>query len=82
MIEQAAYDLARMDVQVARQVGIDGPVILGSGLGMHVRRLQQGFRSSLAEQGIEDVRILDRDPIFGTLELAARPRQGHSDHRA
>ena len=82
MVDQAAHDLARMAVQVARQLGIDGPVILGSGLGMHVRRLQEGFRSSLAEQGIEDVRILDRDPIFGTLELAARPPQGHSDHRA
>lgn len=72
MVGQAAHDLARMAAQVCRQLGIDGPVILGSGLGMHVPRLQEDFRAGLAEQGIDDVRILDRDPIFGTIELAAR----------
>ncbi|MEA5453323.1 BadF/BadG/BcrA/BcrD ATPase family protein [Sinomonas sp. JGH33] len=72
MIDQASHDLARMAAQVARQLGIDGPVILGSGLGMNVRRLQDGFRAALAEQGIEDVRILDRDPVFGTIDLASR----------
>ncbi|WP_235779302.1 N-acetylglucosamine kinase [Sinomonas notoginsengisoli] len=71
MVDQAAHDLARMAAQVARQLDLDGPVILGSGLGMHVRRVQEGFRGRLAEQGIHDVRILDRDPIFGTLVLAA-----------
>ena len=76
MVDQAAHDLARMAAQVARQLGIDGPVILGSGLGMHVRLLQDGFRALLAEQGIEDVRILDRDPIFGTIELALAARSG------
>ncbi|WP_460990965.1 N-acetylglucosamine kinase [Sinomonas soli] len=70
LVDQAAHDLARMAAQVARQLGIDGPVILGSGLGMNVPRLQEGFRAALAEQGITDVRVLDRDPIFGTIELA------------
>jgi N-acetylglucosamine kinase-like BadF-type ATPase len=70
MVDQAAHDLARMAAQVARQLGLEGPVILGSGLGMHVRRIQDGFRAGLAEQGIADVQILDRDPIFGTIELA------------
>ena len=72
MLETAARDLARLAAQVARQLGIDGPVILGSGLGMNVRRLQDGFRAALAEQGIEDVRVLDRDPVFGTIDLATR----------
>lgn len=71
MVDAAARDLARMAAQVARQLGIEGPVILGSGLGMHVPRLQEAFRTALAEQGIADVRVLDRDPIFGTIELAA-----------
>ncbi|MDR6622892.1 N-acetylglucosamine kinase-like BadF-type ATPase [Sinomonas atrocyanea] len=70
LVDQAAHDLARMAAQVARQLGIDGPVILGSGLGMNVPRLQERFRAALAEQGITDVRVLDRDPIFGTIELA------------
>ncbi len=72
MVESAANDLARMAAQVARQLGIDGPVILGSGLGMNVRRLQDGFRAALVELGLEDVRVLDRDPVFGTIDLAAR----------
>jgi N-acetylglucosamine kinase-like BadF-type ATPase len=72
LVDQAAHDLARMAAQVARQLGIEGPVILGSGLGMHVRRIQDGFRTALAAEGIDDVRVLDRDPIFGTIELAAR----------
>lgn len=71
MVDQAAHDLARMAAQVTRQLGIEGPVILGSGLGMHVPRLQEGFRAALAEQGITDVRVLDRDPVFGTVDLAA-----------
>ncbi len=74
MLESAAHDLAKMAAQVARQLGIDGPVILGSGLGMNVGRLQDGFRAALAELGIEDVRVLDRDPVFGTIDLAARGR--------
>lgn len=74
MLDQAAHDLARMAAQVARQLGIEGPVILGSGLGMNVHRLQEGFRTALAEQGIEDVRVLDRDPVFGTIDLAAREK--------
>ena len=76
MVDQAAHDLARMAAQVARQLELEGPVILGSGLGMHVRRIQDGFRAGLAEQGITDVRILDRDPIFGTIELAAESGGG------
>lgn len=71
MVDQAAHDLAHMAVQVVRQLDLEGPVILGSGLGMNVGRIQDGFRAGLAEQGITDVRILDRDPIFGTIELAA-----------
>lgn len=72
MLDQAAHDLARMAAQVARQLGIEGPVILGSGLGMNVPRLQTGFRTALEEQGIQDVRVLERDPVFGTIDLAAR----------
>ncbi|GAB4099953.1 N-acetylglucosamine kinase [Sinomonas halotolerans] len=72
LVAQAGGDLARMAAQVAEQLGLAGPVILGSGLGMHVALLQEAFRAGLAERGLEDVRILDRDPIFGTVELAAR----------
>jgi hypothetical protein len=41
---------------------------------MNVTRLQDAFRTALADLGFEEVRILDRDPVFGTIDLAARER--------
>ncbi|MFE4834389.1 N-acetylglucosamine kinase [Arthrobacter sp. NPDC056691] len=65
LIDQAGKDLADMAAQVLRQLGLDGPVILGSGLGMNVVRLQDSFRKHLAAAGVSDVRILEQDPVFG-----------------
>jgi hypothetical protein len=58
-----------MAAQVLRQLRLDGPVILGSGLGMNVVRLQVAFRNRLAAAGVTDVRVLDQDPVFGVLQL-------------
>jgi N-acetylglucosamine kinase-like BadF-type ATPase len=71
LVDQAGRDLAALAEQAVRQLGIDGPVILGSGLGMNVPRLQESFRSALAAAGITDVRILEQDPVFGVLQLVA-----------
>ncbi|MET1065866.1 MAG: BadF/BadG/BcrA/BcrD ATPase family protein [Arthrobacter sp.] len=71
LVDQAGRDLAGLAEQTVRQLGIDGPVILGSGLGMNVPRLQKSFRSALAAAGITDVRILKQDPVFGVLQLVA-----------
>jgi glucosamine kinase len=65
LIDQAGKDLAGMAAQVLKQLGLDGPVILGSGLGMNVGRLQESFRKYLAAAGVSDVRILAQDPVFG-----------------
>lgn len=72
LVDQAGRDLAALAEQTVRQLGIDGPVILGSGLGMNVPRLQESFRAALAAAGITDVRVLDRDPVFGVLQLVAQ----------
>ncbi|WP_240987333.1 BadF/BadG/BcrA/BcrD ATPase family protein [Arthrobacter sp. Soil736] len=69
LVDQAGHDLADMAAQVLRQLRLDGPVILGSGLGMNVVRLQDAFRNRLAAAGVTDVRVLDRDPVFGVLQL-------------
>lgn len=74
MVVQAGRDLADLAGQAIRQLGLDGPVILGSGLGMNVSRLQDSFTSALAEQGITDVRILRQDPVFGVPRLVAEQR--------
>jgi glucosamine kinase len=71
LVDQAGRDLAQLAEQTLRQLGIDGPVILGSGLGMNVPRLQEAFRTALAAAGISDVRVLDQDPVFGVLRLVA-----------
>ena len=71
LVDQAGRDLAGLAEQTVRQLGIDGPVILGSGLGMNVPRLQESFRSALAAAGITDVRVLEQDPVFGVLQLVA-----------
>ena len=71
LVEQAGRDLAGLAEQAVRQLGIDGPVILGGGLGMNVPGLQDSFRSALAAAGISDVRVLDREPVFGVLQLVA-----------
>lgn len=71
LLGQAGRDLAQLAEQPLRQLGLDGPVILGGGLGMHVPRLQESFRSALAAAGFADVRVLDRDPVFGVLRLVA-----------
>ncbi len=69
LIDQAGKDLADMAAQVLRQLRLDGPVILGSGLGMNVVRLQDSFRNHLAAAGVTDVRVLDKEPVFGVLQL-------------
>ena len=71
IVDQAGRDLAGLAEQTVRQLLIDGPVILGGGLGMNDPRLQESFRSALAAAGITDVRILEQDPVFGVLQLVA-----------
>ena len=71
LIDQAGRDLAGLAEQTVRQLGIEGPVILGSGLGMNVPRLQASFREGLAAAGITDVRVLQQEPVFGVLQLVA-----------
>jgi N-acetylglucosamine kinase-like BadF-type ATPase len=74
LVDQAGRDLADLAEQAVRQLGLDGPVILGSGLGMNVPRLQEAFKAKLAESGITDVRILQQDPVFGVPRLVAEQR--------
>ncbi|WP_459385341.1 N-acetylglucosamine kinase [Arthrobacter humicola] len=71
LMEQAGRDLADLAAQTVRQLGIEGPVILGGGLGMNVPGLQESFRTALAAAGITDVRVLVQEPVFGVLQLVA-----------
>lgn len=77
LLDQAGQDLAGLAAQALRKLGIDGPVILGSGLGMNVIPLQDSFRSHLAAAGVSDVRVLDQDPVFGVLKLVSEASGAH-----
>lgn len=72
LVEQAARDLAGLAGKVAGQLKISGPVVLGSGLGSNVPQLQEAFKKHMAELGLDDVHILDQDPIFGIPLLRAQ----------
>ena len=65
LVDQAGRDWPTWPRQVLKQLGLKGPVILGSGLGMNVVRLQESFREHLAAAGVDDVRVLEQDPVFG-----------------
>ncbi|WP_227008073.1 BadF/BadG/BcrA/BcrD ATPase family protein [Pseudarthrobacter sp. NBSH8] len=77
LLDQAGKDLAGLAAQALQKLGIDGPVILGSGLGMNVIPLQDSFRSHLADAGVIDVRVLDQDPVFGVLKLVSEGSGAH-----
>jgi len=64
LVDQAASDLADMASKVAGQLGVAGPIVLGSGLGSNVPALQEAFTAQLARRGFEDVHILRQAPIF------------------
>jgi glucosamine kinase len=65
LLAVAAKDLARLIRQVAGRLDISGPVILGGGLGANVPQLAAGIAAALAPYGIDDVRQLDREPVYG-----------------
>jgi glucosamine kinase len=73
LLEQAGGDLAALALQVLQQLRLDGPVILGGGLGMNVPELQDSFRRHLDAAGVTDIRVLDREPVYGVLELVSDP---------
>jgi glucosamine kinase len=73
LLDQAGKDLAALAAQALGKLRIEGPVILGSGLGMNVVPLQEAFRKHLAVAGITEVRVLDQDPVFGVLQLVKEP---------
>ena len=71
LLDQAGSDLAGLAAQALGKLGLDGPVILGGGLGMNVVPLQDAFRKHLAAAGFTDVRVLDQEPVFGVLQLVS-----------
>lgn len=70
IVDRAAADLAGQIRLVADRLGFAGPVVLGGGLGVNVRRFQRSVAAALEPLGITDIHPLDREPVFGIDVLA------------
>ncbi|BAS15963.1 atpase, BadF/BadG/BcrA/BcrD type [Arthrobacter sp. Hiyo8] len=71
MILQAGADLASLAAKCAGQLNIEGPIVLGGGLGMNQPTLQAAMRIALATRGLHTLQVLTQDPVFGALRLAS-----------
>ncbi|WP_028265468.1 N-acetylglucosamine kinase [Arthrobacter sp. MA-N2] len=71
MILQAGADLASLAAKCAEQLKIDGPIVLGGGLGVNQPTLQTAMRIALCSRGLGTLQVLTQDPVFGALHLAS-----------
>ena len=76
IVEATAAALVQLIAAVADQIQQPGPVALGGGLVINQPALQQLVRVGLVEHDIPDVRVLDREPVFGAVYLARRYLDG------
>ncbi|WP_026531012.1 N-acetylglucosamine kinase [Haematomicrobium sanguinis] len=70
IIETAASDEARLALDVSTRLGLSAPVVLGGGMIVNQPVLQEMVTAKLHAAGVTEVRVLDQDPVFGTLFLA------------
>jgi glucosamine kinase len=66
----AAAATALAAAAVCGRLELLGLAVLAGGLAVHQPALQEAVRAELARHRIEDVRILDREPVFGAVQLA------------
>jgi N-acetylglucosamine kinase-like BadF-type ATPase len=70
IVSAAAGALTSLATRVGAALGLRGPVVLAGGLAVHQPVLQQAVRDRLNSVGMTDVRVLDRDPVYGAVDLA------------
>ena len=70
IVDGAAAELVQGISRVCRRLTIDGPVVLAGGLAVRHPVLQEAVRRGLDPHGVHDVRVLDRDPVYGAVTLA------------
>jgi len=70
IVAAAADALVSLITRVGHSLGSPGPVVLAGGLVVHQPALQQAVRDRLRQQGMNDVRVLDREPVEGAVNLA------------
>ncbi|MFI6213926.1 N-acetylglucosamine kinase [Nocardia brasiliensis] len=70
ILAAAVADLTDLVGTVADRLSYPGPVIVAGGLAVHQPLLQAELRRALAGRGLDDVRVLDVDPVHGAVRLA------------
>ncbi|WP_433580086.1 N-acetylglucosamine kinase [Nocardia brasiliensis] len=70
ILAAAVADLTDLVGTVADRLSYAGPVIVAGGLAVHQPLLQAELRRALAGRGLDDVRVLDVDPVHGAVRLA------------
>ena len=70
MIADAARHLSGLAADTAGRLQLQGPVIVGGGLGMNQPLLQERLSAELADAGLTDIRFLTRAPVHGVRYLA------------
>jgi N-acetylglucosamine kinase-like BadF-type ATPase len=74
--DEAARHLTELALTVNRRLGTpgeDAPVLLAGGILVNQPVLAAAVRGLLTAGGLNDVRVLDRSPAWGAVELACRP---------
>ena len=70
ILERAVTYVVTSIGEVAKQLELTGPIVLGGGLVEHQRIYQQRLRAELGSAGFRDLRFLDQSPVYGAAVLA------------
>lgn len=70
LVDVAADELAELVRTVCARLDLTGPVVCAGGQLVHRPLLVRRLRAVLAAAGVNDVRVLDRDPVHGAVVLA------------
>lgn len=70
ILDRAATYVVASISEVAKQLELTGPIVLGGGVIEHQRIYQQRLRAELGSAGFHDLRFLDQSPVYGVAFLA------------
>ena len=65
IVDDGVRHLCGLITDVGSVLAIRGPVVIGGGLAVHQPALQNLLTAALAAEGFDEVRFLDRDPVYG-----------------
>lgn len=70
ILERAITYVVTSIGEVAKQLELTGPIVLGGGVIEHQRIYQQRLRAELGSAGFHDLRFLEQSPVYGVAFLA------------